>query len=655
VELKILETFKEVAMPKGYNGKILRVDLSSSTIKIEEPDESFYRKYMGGSAFNLYYILKELPLGVDPLEPANILALSVGVTTGAPISGQSRMTATAKSPLTGAIGDSQCGGFWPAKFKFAGFDAIIIKGKAPTPVYLWIDDGKAELRDASHLWGKVTGEAEAALKAELADEKIEVLQIGPAGEKMVRFASIINMSNRANGRTGMGAVMGSKNLKAIVVRGNKKPEIANKEELSELAKWGAKAFPTSNTAATGKLGTAGIVSAQNAAGGLPSFNFNSGIFEGWEAISGETMYENILVGCKEGKQDTQGRDTCFGCIIRCKRVVNIEDGPYTVDPLYGGPEYETISSLGSYCGVDDLAAIAKGNEICNKYGLDTISCGGTIAWAMEAFEAGMLTREDTDGLELKFGNAEAMVKLTEMIGKREGFGDILAEGSVRASEKLGRGAEFLTTSKNQEAPAHMPRVKRNLALIYAINPYGADHMCCEHDPFYEDAFEICKDRMAALGLNKPQPPQSLGNEKVKYTRITQQIFSLMDSLCVCQFAWGPAWQLYGPRQLAEMVMAVTGWEVTIEELLAVGERRVNMMRAFNAREGINRHHDNLPKKFFTPLKGGPSDGWKIDQTEFDNALNEYYRQSSWNIETGIPTRETLERLELEWLADDLKL
>lgn len=223
-------------MPNGYMGKILRVDLASETITVEEPSPDFYRRHMGGSALNLYYLLQEMPANVDALAPDNILALSVGVTTGVPISGQSRMTATAKSPLTGAIGDSQCGGFWPAKLKFAGFDAVIIKGKAAKPVYLWIDEGKAELRDASHLWGKITGESEAAIRDELGDAKIEVLQIGPGGEKMVRFASLINMCSRANGRTGMGAVMGSKNLKAVAVRGSQKPQVGDKEALQELTK-----------------------------------------------------------------------------------------------------------------------------------------------------------------------------------------------------------------------------------------------------------------------------------------------------------------------------------------------------------------------------------------------------------------------------------
>ncbi len=643
-------------MPYGYNGKILHVNLSQRSLTVEEPPEQFYRTYMGGSALNLSYLLKEMPPRVDPLSPENILALSVGVTTGAPISGQSRMTANAKSPLTGAIGDSQCGGYWPAELKFAGFDALIIRGKAPDPVYLWIHNGEAELRDASPLWGKVTGEAERTIRKELGDPKIEVLQIGPAGERRVRFAALMNMSNRANGRTGMGAVMGSKNLKAVAVRGSQKTSLADRDALKELARWGAKAFPKSGVAGLGKYGTANVVSFQQGVGGLPTMNYRSGVFHGWKAIDGTTMYDTILRGCEKGEQDREGRDTCFGCIIRCKRVVEIKEGPYQVDPHYGGPEYETVSTFGSYCGVENLAAIAKANEICNQYGIDTISCGATIAWAMEGFETGMLTSKDTDGIELTFGNAEAMVKVTEMIGKREGIGDLLAEGSARAADRLGRGEEYLITSKGQEAPAHMPQVKRSLALIYATNPFGADHMSSDHDPSYENDFEKYKDRLAPIGLNRPQEPQSLGPEKVRFARKTQHLHSMLDSVNLCQFACGPSWQLYGPEEIVKIVQAVTGWNVTLEELLTVGERRLNMMRAFNAREGITRDQDRLPERFFDEgLNGGPSDGWKVNRAEFEAALDEYYEQSGWDRETGTPTRQTLERLSLGWVADRLDL
>lgn len=640
-------------MPDGYNGKILHLDLTAGSWMVEEPEESFYRKYMGGSAMATYYLLKEMAAGVDPLGPDNVLVLALSVTTGTAISGQSRMTACAKSPLTGGIGDSQSGGFFPAEMKFAGYDAIILKGKSPRPVYLWIKDGQVELRDAAHLWGMVTGDAESTIKSELEDNKIEVLQVGPAGEDGVRFAALINMSNRANGRTGLGAVMGSKNLKAIAVRGKQRPPLADKLSLKDLAKWGAVKFPESDIASMGKYGTAETTGSNHSSGTLPTYNYNSGVFDQWEPIDGTTMYDSILRGAAEGKQDRLGRDTCYACTVRCKRVVEITKGPYKVDPHYGGPEYETTSTFGNYCGISDLPAIAKANELCNKYGMDTISCGAAISWAFEAFNEGELTLEDTGGLDLTWGNAESMVKLTKMIAKREGFGDILAEGSQRASQKIKRGTEeFLITSKGQEAPAHMPQVKRTLALIYAVNPFGADHQSSEHDPAVEDDFEYYQDRLEMIGINKQLEPQTLTPEKVTFARTTQYLYSALDSLNLCQFVFGPAWQLYGPDQMVELVNAVTGWDTDIDELLALGERRINLQRAFNAREGMNREDDALPEKFFKKaLEGGASDGFILDRKQFEDALDSYYLQSGWDVETGTPTRASLERLGLGWTAD----
>ncbi|MBK5107618.1 MAG: aldehyde ferredoxin oxidoreductase family protein [Anaerolineales bacterium] len=638
-------------MAHGYTGKILHVDLSKGLLSVEEPEEAFYRKYMGGSALAMYYLLNELPPGVDPLGPENVLVMALSVLTGTAISGQSRMTAAAKSPLTGGIGDSQGGGFFPAELKFSGFDAVVIKGKAEKPVYLWIHDGQYELRDASHLWGKITGESEAAIREELEDEKIEVWQIGPAGEKGVRYAGVFSMSNRANGRTGMGAVMGSKNLKAVAVRGKKRPSVADKAGLKELARWGAANLQDSDIAGLAKYGTAETTGSNQTSGTLPAYNFNSGVFDGWEAIDGTTMYDTVLRGAAEGKQDRAGRDTCYACTVRCKRVVEITEGKYKVDPLYGGPEYETTSTFGNYCAIDDLAAISKANEICNKYGMDSISCGATISWAFEAFNEGKLTLDDTDGLDLTWGNADAMVQLTERIAKREGFGDLLAEGSERAAKEIGRGTEhYLITFKGQEAPAHMPQVKSSLSIIYATNPFGADHQSHEHDPAIEGDFEFYEDRMAVLGFKEAQEPRSLSDEKIRWAMKSQHMYSTMDSLDLCQFVFGPAWQLYGPEDMLKLVQSVTGWEgVTFDELQLLGERRLNMMRAFNAREGIDRRADVLPEKLFKPLKGGVSDGWKLDREEVEAALDKYFEFCGWDIGTGIPTREKLVELDLGWI------
>jgi len=637
-------------MANGYAGKILRVDLTQSKVTVEHPSEEFYRTYMGGSALNLYYLLKEMVPKVDPYSPDNILAFSVSTLTGVRVSGASRLTITAKSPLTDAIGDSQSGGFFPAKLKFAGYDAVIVKGKATSPVYLSIDNGKAELRDASHLWGKTTQTVQSAIQDEFdGDKDLEVLQIGPAGENGVRYACILSMCCRANGRTGMGAVMGSKNLKAIAVRGSTKPSVADEAAFLKVVRTGAELFKNPGNKGFGKYGTAQNVGGNNQAGGLPTNNWQSGTFDDWEDIDGLTLYDTLLDGVKEGKQSSKGRDTCFSCIVRCKRVVKIDKGPYAVDPVFGGPEYETLSTFGSYCGVKNLPAVCKANALCNQYGIDTISCGATISWVMEAYEAGKLTKEHTGGLEVRFGDADVMLQLVEMIAKREGFGDLLGEGSERVAKKLGVGKEFLITSKKMEAPAHMPQVKRGLALIYAMNPFGADHMSCDHDGSYtKQGYIGSKERLGALGLSTPTSHTTLDAAKVEFVRRTQYLFSFLDSANLCQLAWGASWTLYGPLEMVDLVKAVTGWDMSIDEILEIGERRLVMMKLFNQREGFGKGDDALPEKFFNqPLKGGASDGIVLDKEEFDLALTEYYKQSGWDKRAGYPTEETLKRLGLD--------
>ncbi len=627
-------------MPYGYAGRVLHVDLDEGSLEVETPDEAFYRKYLGGSAMGMHYVLNKMPAGAAPFSPENVLVLSVGVLTGCPISGQSRLTATAKSPLTGAIGDAQSGGFFPAEMKFSGFDAVVVRGRVEKPVYLWLKDGEAELRPAEHLWGKLTREVEAAIQEELGDDHIEVMQVGPAGELGVRFASLINMSNRANGRTGMGAVMGSKNLKAIAVRGMNKPEMVDRRALIDLARWGADNFEESDIYGLRLNGTAGILLSLNKGGGLPTRNWSSGTFEGAEAISGPAISDTIL------KHD----DTCYACTVRCKRVVEITEGPYVVDPHYGGPEYETLAAFGSYCGVDDLAAIAYANQLCNMYGMDTISCGATIAWAMDCYEHGILTKDDTGGLELNFGNAGAMVELTEMIAMREGLGNLLAEGSARAAATLGGGAkDLVVTAKKQEYPAHMPQAKRSLALIYSVNPFGADHESHQHDPSYA----AYPERMAEIGLTNADQAEGLNKEIVRYALTGQWAYSCMDSLNVCQFLYGPAWQLYSMRQLGDALRAVTGWDVTVDELLRVGERRLNMMRAFNALAGFDRDDDALPEKLTRPLKGGDTDGYFVTVDEVEKAKDLYYELAGWDNATGTPERGKLEELGLVWVADKL--
>lgn len=627
----------------GFAGKILHVNLTTGHIEIEQPSEEFYRTYWGGSAMGTYYLLKHTPAGADPLGPENTLSFMLSPTTGVPISGQSRCTATAKSPMSGLIGDSQAGGFWPAELKFAGFDGIVLHGRSPAPVYLWVHDGQAELRAAGHLWGKITGEAEAAIKAELGDPKIEVAQIGPAGERLAYMANVINMSNRAHGRTGMGAVMGSKNLKAIAARGRDKVRLADPATVARLARTAAQTvadYP--DMKGLQDYGTPSVLMYQDTTGGLPTRNYTAGVFEQAEAISGETMKDTIL---KEN-------DTCYACSVRCKRVVETEYKGMHVSPHYGGAEYETLSTFGSYCGIGDLHAISLAHQICAQNGIDTISTGATIAFAMDCFEHGILTLEDTGGIELRFGDADAMLAVLDKIIRREGLGDLLCHGSAHAARRLGRGAPDLVVAvKNMELPAHMPQVKRSLAVVYAVNPFGADHQSSEHDPGYTPgAYDYSLKRMAEIGLTSPQDDRVMNREKVKLALYTMYTYSFMDSSNLCQFVYGPSWQLIGPADMAELATAVTGWQLSVADIQEIGERRLNLMRAFNAREGAGRDLDTLPRRLHDePLKGGASDGLYIPRAELEQALDDYYDLAGWDVATGVPAAAKLQELGLAWV------
>ncbi len=629
-------------MPNGYAGRILHVDLTRGSLTVEQPEPGFYRKYVGGSAMGLYYILKEMKQGVDPLGPDNILTLMLSALTGAPISGQSRMSANAKSPLTHGIADSQSGGFFPAEMKGAGFDGLVIRGQASRPLYLYLHEGVAELRDAGHLWGKTTSEVDDLLKQELGDDKIEIAQCGIGGERLARIAAIMTMANRANGRTGLGAVMGSKRLKAVVVRGaGKKATVADGTALSALARRGAGEIKdNADVNGLALYGTAGVVMPQNAMGTLPTRNYNEGTFEGAEPLSGEVMAETILTE----------RDTCYACAIRCKRVVETEFLKQKVLPRFGGAEYETLACFGSYCGIDDLHAVSLANQICNEYGLDTIGTGATIAWAMECVKEGVLT-EDEIGIPLHYGNAEAMVRMTEMIAKREGFGAILGEGSERASRRLEKGEEYLITVKGAEAPAHMPQAKRSLGLIYAVNAFGADHQSSEHDPMIESgATDQYLERLSLLGIKERLEDRSLGRGKVEFAYATQKMYSFLDSGNLCQFVFGPAWNLYGPAETVEAVRAITGWDdFSIDEMQTIGDRRLAMLRVFNQREGLSRKDDKLPKKFFKALGGtGPTAGIALDPAEIEAAKDMYYELAGYD-QDGNVQRERLQALGLEWL------
>lgn len=622
--------------------KILDVDLDSGAINKRTIPGEIYRLYPGGSALGLYLILQEMKAGVDPLSPDNMLVMAVSPLNGLPISGLNRLAITTKSPLTGAIGDSQAGGYFPVELKANGWDAVVFRGRARHPVYLYIRGEKAELRDARGIWGRVTGEAEQAIRDDLKASDLYIAQIGPAGENMVKYAAIINMCNRANGRNGTGAVMGSKNLKAVVVKKGSKPKPFDREKFKELA-GDAKNRIAGNSAvkSLAEHGTDSILESLNVEGFLITKNWQSGWFpEGAEQISGTTMTETIL----------KKRETCYACAVRCKRVVEV---PGEVDPLYGGPEYETCAALGSYCGIGNLEAIARANQFCNMYGLDTISCGATISFAMECFEKGLIGKEDTDGLELRFGNEEVLVPLIKKIATRQGFGDLLAEGSAEAARRIGNGAEAYSIAvKGQELPAHMPQQKPSLGLIYAVNSFGADHQSSAHDPILTaHPKSRIRKYLHQIGIWKGYRPDQLviDAEKVRFAFNSQCFYSLADTLCLCQFVWGPTWQMYGPSELVDLCRYGLDWETSLYELMLVGERRINMMRYFNAREGFSRKDDQLPRRLFEPLPDGPSKGIAMNKEEVAAALDLYYKFAGWDPATGNPTEAALKRLSLDWL------
>jgi len=630
----------------GYTGKIARVNLSSGKTKIEELSEQWYRQYMGGRNIGLYFLLKEVSPCTDPLSPDNKLIFATSMLTGSPIPGSSRYSVVSKSPLTGGYGEAEAGGWFGPELKKAGFDALIIEGRADKPVYLWIHDGKIEIKDANFLWGKTTGDVQKIIREELGDERVRIAQIGPAGERMVRYACILNELHHVNGRCGMGAVMGSKNLRAVAVRGRKKVEVADPDKVKSLVRWFAQNYKNHlGSSILHDLGTAKNVIPLDGVGMLPTENFRKGSFDKASRISGEKIKEDIRVGMSG----------CYACPIRCKPHVSAEK-PFRVNPEYGGPEYETIGAFGSICGVDDVVAVAKAHEICNKFGLDTISTGLSIAWVMECFEKKLFT-EQKIGFKVRFGDAGAMVRLTEMIAKREGIGDVLADGMIEAAKRIGNDAlKYAMQVKGQGLPSHEPRGKWGVALGYAVSPSGADHLQAAHDVWFtrrageeRSKIPIALEDLAPLGIVNPVPAEYLGPEKVRLFTYLQFIWSLYNVLDLCIFVGVPEYSLFSLNNLVDMVEGVTGWESSLWELLKAGERGITMARCFNVREGFGREDDILPERLFEPLETGALKGKSVDKEEFEKALSLYYEIMGWEKRNGIPRKAKLHELGIGWI------
>jgi aldehyde:ferredoxin oxidoreductase len=636
----------------GFWGKILRVNLETGQISPEQLDPSLYRKYLGGRNLALHYLLTELPLGIDALSPENKLIFMTSIATGAPIAGQGRHTAAALSPLTGGLADSQCGGYWGAELKFAGWDGIIIEGRASSPVYLTIHDDKVEIHPAGHLWGKTTGEVQKEL-IELYTKKARILQIGPAGEKLVRYALITADLRNFNGRGGLGAVMGSKNLRALVVRGTHRHlKIADSEGLKSISTWFAKSVKGHPAISVHhELGTSKGIVPVSVMGILPTYNFQDGSFDGAEGISGETMKE-VLNGSTE---------TCYSCAVSCKRSVEGKDENFTVTREYGGPEYESIGLLGSNLGVDSIVAVAACNELCNKLGLDTISVGATISWAVECFELGLLTEADTGGLKLNWNDPLMYYDLIEKIAHREGFGNLLADGSRAAARVIGRGTErYAMQVKGQELPNHEPRGKWGVGLGYAVSPTGADHLQAAHDPWFTKPGEYLTDAnwvdledLSPIGYCDPVPAEDLSGTKVRLFTYLQHIWGFHDVLDWCIFTAVPEFRAIDLNQFPEVVKHITGWRTSLFELMKAGERGITMARAFNILRGFTAADDWLPERFFEPMRYGTLAGHAIDRDKFKDGLELYYGMMGWD-EQGRPTRAKLEELGIGWLWEHLK-
>lgn len=595
----------------GYCGKVLRVDLSTGRISTEVLDREAARKFIGGRGLGTHYLAKEIAPTVEPLSAENKLIFATGPLTGSRAPAAGRYMAVTKSPLTGTVACSNSGGYWGSELKFAGWDMIILEGRAPEPSYLSIRDDEVEVCAAEHLWGKLVGETTDALLEEFGDEKARVLTIGPAGERSSPLAAIMNDKYRAAGRSGVGAVMGSKNLKAVVVRGSGEVEADDPERTAELVSDLRKRIREDPITGEGlpTYGTAVLVNIINESGVYPTENFQKAYFEAADEASGETLAERYLTG----------RDVCRGCPIACGRYSRVGD----VEG--GGPEYETIWAFSADCGVSDLEAVIRANKWCNEYGLDTISAGATIACAMELRQRDIVPEEDVDGPPLEFGSGEAIVEWSRKMGAGEGFGEKLAQGSYRLA--AGYGAPELSMSvKKQELPAYDPRGIQGHGLQYATSNRGGCHV-----RGYLISPEI-------LGVPEKLDPLSLEG-KATWAKLFQDLTAVIDSLGMCLFT---SFALTAD-DYRDLFNAIVGEDFSTDDMLEAGDRIWNLERVFNLRAGISPEEDTLPKRLLEePIPEGPSEG---HVHRLDELLPEYYGERGWD-ENGRPTEQKLAELDL---------
>jgi aldehyde:ferredoxin oxidoreductase len=616
----------------GVGGKVIWVDLTAKQVEKKPIDEKLVRKYLLGAGYLSKVLYDKIAAGTDPLGKDNVLGFATGLLTGSMFPQSSRHVIAALSPLTNVWGESHAAGFWGAELKLAGYDAIIFTGASSEPVYLHIEDEDVTLLDAAALWGKDVFETDSIIRR-AHGKRCRVLSIGQAGENLVRFAAIMNDRDRASARSGLGAVMGSKRLKAISVKGTGKIEVADpKNYLRHMDEFYERMMANPFTPDRVKFGTTSLVELMQHIGRLPSYNMRQGVFDGYEKISGEAINENYLVKARSD----------WSCLQRCGRYTAVRSGPYSFEG--GAPEFETQSSMGSRCGNDNLESVLFGHHLANQYGLDTISLGGTISWAMEAWDEGLLTAEDTGGIDLSWGNHETIVRLTRMIALREGFGNILAEGSARAAQKIGRGTDkFVMTVKKQEIAGQEPRAQKSMGLAAVTAARGADHLYA-----FPVLDEVGFDEDIKKRFGEEYLPEMADRLSPKYKGIMvkecEDFMVMIESVGLCKYGTQIPPEFYYD-DIALALKVHNGLDLTRSDLQTIGERIVNLNRLFNARFGVTRRDDCLPERL-TKEKApiGPSAGQVV---ELDQMLDDYYSERGWDKTTGLPLEKTLKRLGLE--------
>ena len=622
-------------MRYGFTGQLLRVNLTDRKISVEEINQAWAKQFLGGAGLATKYFYEEVPDRVDPLGPENKLIFMTGPLTGTASASASRYSVVGKSPQTGFWGQANSGGSFGPALKKSGFDGIIFEGVSPSPVFLQIIDSKVELLDASHLWGKTVPETEDILQENSA-QKLTVAAIGPAGENLVTYAAIMNNKHRAAGRCGFGAVMGSKNLKAIACTGSQPIILADKQSFHDAA---TKQFELIDESMLkvgfDTFGTNMVADFVHVRGGYPTENWQQGTFEGIDDVNAQAIMDTVFV---EGTR-------CFACPITCGRGTEIKEGKW--EGAKGeGPEYESTNTLGSMCGVSDINAITKANYLCNEYGLDTISTGATIAFAMECFAKGIITKEQAHGLEISFGDGDLVVALVEKIAKREGIGDLLAKGTKAVSEELGQGSEaFAMQVKGLELPAYDSRAAKITGLGYVTANRGGDHMTgYVQGPTYMDIpFLIVDD-------SSIRDPFQANPEEAQVLIDMENALTVLDAFGGCKFMG----MLLPANELIELYEYATGWTLTVEGFRKAGERIYNLIRAVSVREGASRKDDVLPERLTTqPIPEGPAKGMINDPQMLELMKDAYYDFRGWDRVTGIPSREKLKDLELEYLIPDL--